>query len=68
MAEYIKREEVIALIEERQRELCPPGRFERHYIYGTDREKYDNWQEIIDIIDGLECIEIEESGDSNVET
>ena len=57
MAEYIKREAAVALIEERQKELCPVGRWSRHEIYGTDREKFDAWQEIIDALNGIPTVD-----------
>ncbi len=50
MAEYIERDAAIAIIEEKQKELCPVGRYGRGYVYGTDREKYDAWNEIIDTL------------------
>lgn len=36
MAEYIKLEDAIAIIEEKQKELCPVGRYGRGYVYGSD--------------------------------
>ena len=51
MDEYIKRDAAIAIIEEKQKELCPVGRYGRGYVYGTDREKYDAWEEIIDALE-----------------
>ena len=48
MDEYIKLEAAVAIIEEKQKELCPVGRYGRGYVYGSDREKYDAWDEIID--------------------
>lgn len=53
MDEYIKREAVIAIIEEKQKELCPVGRYGRGYVYGSDREKYDAWDEIIDALENI---------------
>ena len=53
MAEYIKREAAIAIIEEKQKELCPVGRYGRGYVYGSDREKYDAWDEIIDALENI---------------
>lgn len=41
MAEYIEREVAITIIEEKQKELCPVGRYGRGYVYSSDREKYD---------------------------
>ena len=57
MAEYIKREAAVALIEEKQKELCPVGRWSRHEVYGTDREKFDAWQEIIDALNGIPTVD-----------
>lgn len=53
MAEYIKLEDAIAVIEEKQKELCPVGRYGRGYVYGTDREKYNAWNEIIDALENI---------------
>lgn len=50
MAEYIAKEKAVEIIEQRQKELCPVGRYGRNYVYGSDREKYDAWEEIIDEI------------------
>lgn len=50
MSEYIARDAAIAIIEEKQKELCPVGRYSRHYVYGTDRERFDARQEIIDAL------------------
>lgn len=53
MAEYIKLEDAIAIIEEKQKELCPVGRYGRGYVYGSDREKYDTWDAIIDALENI---------------
>ncbi len=53
MAECIKLEAAIAIIEEKQKELCPVGRYGRGYVYGSDREKYDAWDEIIDALENM---------------
>lgn len=58
MAEYVDREKAIALIEEKQKELCPVGRYSRHYVYGSDREKYDSWEEIIDQLENMETADV----------
>lgn len=50
MAEYIRRDTVIALIEDKQKALCPLGRFSRSAVYGTDRDTFDAWQELIDAV------------------
>ena len=53
MAECINREKAIAIIEEKQKELCPVGRYGRGYVYASDREKYDAWDEIIDALENI---------------
>lgn len=57
--EYIKRSDIIDVIESRQKDLCPFGKFGRQFVYGRERDAYDAWQEIIDIIDAMPAIEIE---------
>lgn len=58
MAEYIKLEDAIAIIEEKQKELCPVGRYGRGYVYGTDREKYDSLDEIIDALENIPSTDV----------
>ena len=58
MAEYIKLEDAIAVIEEKQKELCPVGRYGRGYVYGIDREKYDSWDEIIDALENISAADV----------
>lgn len=58
MAEYIKLEDTIAIIEEKQKELCPLGRYGRGYVYGSDREKYDAWDEIIDALENIPAADV----------
>ena len=58
MDEYIKREAAIAIIEEKQKELCPVGRYGRGYVYGSDREKYDAWDEIIDALENIPAADV----------
>ena len=58
MAECIKREAAIAIIEEKQKELCPVGRYGRSYVYGSDREKYDAWDEIIDALENIPSADV----------
>jgi hypothetical protein len=60
MSEYIARDAAIAIIEEKQKELCPVGRYSRHYVYGTDRERFDAWQEIIDALVPSKTADVEE--------
>lgn len=58
MDEYIKLEDAIVIIEEKQKELCPVGRYGRGYVYGTDREKYDAWNEIIDALENVPVADV----------
>lgn len=58
MDEYINKETAIAIIEEKQKELCPVGRYGRGYVYGTDREKYDSWDEIIDALENVPSADV----------
>lgn len=58
MAEYINREDAIAIIEAKQKELCPVGRYGRGYVYGSDREKYDAWDEIIDALENVSAADV----------
>ena len=46
-------ERAVEIIEAKQKELCPVGRYGRNYVYGSDREKYDAWEEIIDALESL---------------
>lgn len=58
MTEYISREAAIAVIEEKQKELCPVGMYSRHAVYGSDREKFDAWQEIIDTLEAIPAADV----------
>lgn len=58
MDKYIKQEAAIAIIEEKQKELCPVGRYGRSYVYGSDREKYDAWDEIIDALENIPAADV----------
>lgn len=53
MARPIDAEKAIEIIEAKQKELCPVGRYGRNYVYGTDREKYDALEKIIDALENL---------------
>lgn len=56
--EYVPKDEVISLLEDKQRELCPVGRYGRGWVYGSDREEYDCWQELIDQVESLKTVEV----------
>ena len=58
MDEYIKLEAAVAIIEEKQKELCPVGQYDRGYVYGSDREKYDAWDEIIDALENIPAADV----------
>ena len=55
---YIEKDEALAIIENRQRELCPMGRYSRNAVYGSDREAFDNWQEILDEIEAIPSADV----------
>ena len=56
--EFIEREAAIAVIEEKQKELCPVGMYSRHAVYGSDREKFDAWEEIIEAIEAIPAADV----------
>ena len=58
MDEFIKREAAVAIIEEKQKELCPVGRYGRGYVYGSDMEKYDAWDEIVDALENIPAADV----------
>lgn len=53
---YVPKDEVISLLEDKQRDLCPTGRFGRGYVYGSDREEFDRWQELINQVESLKTV------------
>lgn len=58
MDKYIELEAATAIIEEKQKELCPVGRYGRGYVYGSDREKYDAWDEIVDALENIPAADV----------
>ena len=58
MDEYIYKDEAFAIIENKQREICPMGRYSRSAVYGSDREAFDNWQEILDEIEAIPSADV----------
>lgn len=60
MAEYIERELALRIIIQKQKELCPLGTYGKKYVDGYDREKFDDWQEIIDEIESVPAADVEE--------
>lgn len=53
----ITTENVIAIIEEKQKALCPVDG--RQYVYGDDRIRLDAWDEILGVIDNIPTVEAE---------
>lgn len=47
---------VVEIIEDKQKELCPIGRYGRNYVYGADREKYDELEELLDKIQSMNVL------------
>lgn len=48
---------VVEIIEGKQKELCPLGRYGRNYVYGADREKYDELEELLDKIQSMNVLD-----------
>lgn len=61
---YVPKDEVIALLEDKQRDLCPTGRFGRGYVYGSDREEFDRWQELIDAVEHMHTVGVVQFSES----
>lgn len=57
--DLISRDASISLIENFQRELCPVGMYGRHAVYGSDRDKFDDWQFIIDELEKIPAVDAE---------
>lgn len=55
---YIEKDEALAIIENKQKEICPMGRYSRNAVYGSDREAFDNWQEILDAIEAIPSADV----------
>lgn len=57
MADLIDRDAVIAIIEDKQKALCPVGMFSRHAVYGDDRRTFDDWDEIIEAVSYIPTVD-----------
>ena len=60
MSEYIERDAAIALLEEKQRSICPLGRCNRHAVYGSDRDLYDAIDADIDAVLSIPAADVVE--------
>ena len=60
MTDYIERDSALRIIIQKQKELCPLGTYGKKYVDGYDREKFDDWQEIIDGIESVPAEDVEE--------
>lgn len=60
MSDYIERELALRIIIQKQKELCPLGTYGKKYVDGYDREKFDDWQEIIDGIESVPAADVTE--------
>lgn len=56
--EYIKRDLVIEMLEEKQRAICPVGRYGRGYVYGRDRDEYDAIESDIDAVQNIPSADV----------
>lgn len=62
MADLIDRDAVIAIIEDKQKALCPVGMFSRHAVYGDDRRAFDDWDEIIEAVSHIPTVDAVATG------
>lgn len=53
----ISREMAFAVIEEKQKELCPAGLWGRRFA--SDEDKYDAWQEILEELEDIPAADVE---------
>lgn len=60
MSDYIERELALRIIIQKQKELCPLGTYGKKYVDSYNREKFDEWQEIIDGIESVPAADVEE--------
>ena len=60
MSDYIERELALRIIIQKQKELCPLGTYGKKYVDGYNREKFDEWQEIIDRIESVPAADVAE--------
>lgn len=60
MAEYIERELALRIMIQKQKELCPLGTYGKKYVDSYNREKFDDWQEIIDGIESVPAADVAE--------
>lgn len=58
VTEYIERDTVLAVVENFQKSLCPAGVYGRKWVEGTDRERYDDLEEILDYIRSISAVDI----------
>lgn len=54
--EYIRREDVIEILRQKQRDICPMGRCGHGYVYGRDRDEYDAIEADIDAVQSVPAI------------
>lgn len=58
MDDYIPREAVLELLAEKQKAICPAGRYGRGYVYGRDRDEYDAIETDIDAINNIPASDV----------
>lgn len=58
MNEYIDRDEALAIIENWQKDLCPIGRYGRGYVYGIERDKYDEIEAVLDEVKAIPAADV----------
>lgn len=60
MAEYIERDAAREIVVELQKSLCPVGQYGRGYVYGIERDMYDELEKILDDVDAIPAADVVE--------
>ena len=38
--------------------MCPYGLYGRNYVYGSDRDAFDEWEEILDVLESIPAADV----------
>lgn len=60
MAEYIERDGAREIVVELQKSICPVGRYGHGYVYGIERDMYDELEKILDDVDAIPTADVVE--------
>lgn len=56
--DFIRREDAIEILTQKQRDICPMGRCGHGYVYGRDRDEYDAIEADIDAINNIPAADV----------